>query len=241
MPKNHYNDPRIQKRLPKQEDEQYQYTGMKINSHFLLCAGTGCGKTNALYDYILQTSEPKKGTFKKIFLCYKTDEPFYDDLKEQLGKQFLMFKSVAELPRVDDFQDATKEVTDKFLVIFDDCINDKDKVSYKKIDDYFTYGRKKNITICYLSQSFFDTDRFLRKQISYLLLLSIKGKRELRTILKDYGSVNVTVDELERIFEEATKPRDDDEMPFLKITCRKCPKNEMFSRDWIEYFQLEDI
>ena len=31
----------------------------------LFCGGTGAGKTNCLYDYIIQTSKPKKEILKK--------------------------------------------------------------------------------------------------------------------------------------------------------------------------------
>ena len=83
MPQNYYKSNRIQKKLPKLKDEQFEYTGMRINSHFLICGGTGTGKTNALYSYLLETSRPNKGTFKHIFVVYKTEEPLYEDLKEQ--------------------------------------------------------------------------------------------------------------------------------------------------------------
>ena len=77
MPENYYKSNRIQKKLPKIKDEQFEYTGMRINNHFLIAGGTG------IYSYLLETSRPSKGTFKHIFVVYKTEEPFYEDLKEQ--------------------------------------------------------------------------------------------------------------------------------------------------------------
>ena len=35
MPQNYYKSNRIQKKLPRIKDEQFEYTGMKINNHFL--------------------------------------------------------------------------------------------------------------------------------------------------------------------------------------------------------------
>ena len=93
MPQNYYKSNRIQKKLPKLKDEQFEFTGMRVNSHFLICGGTGTGKTNALYSYLLETSRPNKGTFKHIFVVYKTEEPLYEDLKEQLGKGISFYKS----------------------------------------------------------------------------------------------------------------------------------------------------
>ena len=145
-----------------------------------------------------------------------------------------------DFPSVDDFPDAvTNDFKDHYLVIFDDCVNDKDRASYNKIKKYFTYGRKRNITSGYLSQSFFDADGFLRKQMSYLLLLSIKGRTDLLNILREYGSLDCSREELYAIFTHATTPKGDDDLPFLKINCEKCPKNKKFSRDFLEYIPIE--
>jgi hypothetical protein len=124
--------------LPKIKDEQFDYTGMRINSHFLICGATGTGKSNALYSYLLETSRPKNGTFKHIFVVYKTEEPLYEDLKEQLGKGISFYKSIADLPSVDEFQDAIdNDFKHQYLIVFDDCVNDKDKASYVKVKNYF--------------------------------------------------------------------------------------------------------
>ena len=238
MPENFYKSSRIQKKLPKIKDEQFEYTQMKINQHFLICGGTGTGKTNALYSYLLETSKPKNGTFKHIFVVYKTEEPLYEDLKEQLGKGISFYKSIADLPSVDEFPDAIiNNFKDQYLIVFDDCVNDKDKNSYVKVKNYFTYGRKKGITICYLTQSFFDADGFIRKQMSYLLLLSIKGKTDLNNILREFGSLQCDPKELYRIFKTATEKRDD-ELPFLKINCNQVNNDVKFSRDYLDFIEF---
>jgi hypothetical protein len=238
MPENFYKSSRIQKKLPKIKDEQFEYTQMKINQHFLICGGTGTGKTNALYSYLLETSKPKNGTFKHIFVVYKTEEPLYEDLKEQLGKGISFYKSIADLPSVDEFPDAIiNNFKDQYLIVFDDCVNDKDKNSYIKVKNYFTYGRKKGITICYLTQSFFDADGFIRKQMSYLLLLSIKGKTDLNNILREFGSLQCEPKELYRIFKIATQKKGD-ELPFLKVNCCVCDDNVKFSRDYLDFIEF---
>ena len=235
MPQNYYKSNRIQKKLPKMKDEQFEYTQMRINQHFLICGGTGTGKTNALYSYLLETSKPKNGTFKHIFVVYKTEEPLYEDLKEQLGKGISFYKSIADLPSVDEFQDAiVNDFKHQYLIVFDDCVNQKDKASYMKVNNYFTYGRKKGITICYLSQSFFTSDGFIRKQMSYLLLLSIKGRTDLNNILREYGSLQCDPKELYRIFKTATE-KHGDELPLLKIDCNQVSNDVNFSRDWLDY------
>ena len=215
---------------------------MKLCKHFLICGGTSTGKTNALYDYIVETSKPKKGTFYKIFVCYKTDEILYEDLKENLGDSIQFFKSIKDMPDVQDFPDEKDvDYKYKFLVIFDDCVTDKDSYSYKKVEEYFSFGRKKGITLAFLSQSFFDTDTFIRKQITYLILLSIKGKTDLTNILRQYASIGVSAEQLELMFNHATTPTADDEMCFFKVTTAKCPEDKKFSKDWLDYLNPDDF
>ena len=240
MPENFYNSTRIKKKLPKQKDEQFQFTLMKLNKHFMIAAGTGGGKTNALYSYIIETSKPKNGTFKHIFIEYKTEEPLYEDLQEQLKYNITFVKSISELPDVDQFPDSIEhKYKYNFLVVFDDCVNDKSKQDYDKVKKYFTYGRKKGITICYLTQSFYTADSFIRKQLSYILLLGIKGKRDLNNILSDFGSLEAEPDELYRVFKYATTPLNDNDIPFLKICTEKCPENQKFTRDWTELISFQ--
>ncbi len=238
MPKNHYKDEEIQKRLPKIKDEQYEYTGMKINKHFCLTGGTGVGKTNALYDYLMQTSIPEKGTFDRVFLCYKTSEVFYERMIEKLGDRIYTYRTLHDFPSVDEFPDGIDvDYKYKFLVIFDDCIGDKSKTDLEKVRNYFTYGRKKGITLCFLAQSFYSMDSFIRKQMSYLLMLPVKAKTDLDNILRDHGSLFLTKERLYEIYKYATK-KTDDEMPFLKINLEACPDDERFSKDWLEYIPI---
>ena len=70
--------------------------------------------------------------------------------------------------------------------------------------------------------------------MSYLLLLSIKGKTDLNNILREYGSLQADPKELFTLFKYATTKKDDD-LPFLKINCSQVDDNIKFSKDWTEY------
>ena len=73
--------------------------------------------------------------------------------------------------------------------------------------------------------------------MSYLLLLSIKGKTDLNNILREYGSLQCDPKELYRIFKTATEKKGD-ELPFMKISCCVCENDVKFSRDFIEYIKF---
>jgi hypothetical protein len=73
--------------------------------------------------------------------------------------------------------------------------------------------------------------------MSYLLLLSIKGKTDLNNILREFGSLQCDPKELYRIFKTATEKRGD-ELPFLKINCNACDDNVKFSRDYTGFLSF---
>ena len=227
---NIYKTKKLQKYLDNEIDNQKEYTGIGICKHILLCGSTGSGKTNALLNYLILTSKPKLGTFKHIFLCYKTQEPLYEFLKDELKN------NLSEYKNLEDFPEQNK---DKYLIIFDDCINDKDKKSEKKINQYFTYGRKKGITCLFLSQSYYDTLEFIRKNVSYVILCSIQSNNDLYRILSEYSISDVNKKEMLKMYEYAVFKRNPDNMPFLKIS-RNEIKDKKFSRNWLDYIDTND-
>ena len=251
---NFYTVDKIKKYLPKINDEQEQYTGMKLFKHFLICGATGSGKSNMMMNYLKRTSLGN-GTYKHIYVCYKTPgEPFYQFLEKNLKKEEISFyKSVNDFPNVDEFSDQIDDPDkkpikgmkkekdkekDKFLVIFDDCVNDKDMKALSKIENYFTYARKKFITLCFLTQSYFDTSTFIRKQIAYVILCSIRGLRDLNLICKDF-SFGIDSQELMKIYKKATTKTNDNDMPFFKINTMECSINKKFSRNFLDYFEID--
>ena len=73
--------------------------------------------------------------------------------------------------------------------------------------------------------------------MSYLLLLSIKGRTDLNNILREYGSLQCDPKELYRIFKTATE-KHGDELPLLKIDCNQVSNDVKFSRDFIQYLSF---
>lgn len=238
MSKNYYLTSSVKKlNIPRTKDLE-EYTGIPVSKHLLLIGGTGSGKTNALLDFITLSSQGK-GVFDTIYLCYKTDEPLYDMLSEKLKKdQFIKYRRVEDVPNVDTFQDLTHydddEPIKEILFIFDDCVNEKGK-NLEKIKQYFTYGRKKGITLVFLSQSFYGTDIFIRRNVSFICLLQGLKKRDKQMIARDI--CDLSTEEFEKIYKDATTPEHEDEIPFLKVNSNACPDNKKMSRNWLDYYE----
>jgi len=207
-----------------------------LNQHFLVCGSTGSGKTQMLLNYIYQTSRPKNGTFKQIILVYKTYEPLYKWLADQLEDKLILINDLSQLPECQEFKDADEKTKHQILLIFDDCINDVSKKEIQKVRNYFTFGRKKNITICFLSQSFFQTDIFVRKQCSFIILCSIRGNRDLTSILKDFSIGDIDKSQLMDMYEFAIEKESPEDAPnFFKICTSHCAKNKKFSKNFLDY------
>jgi hypothetical protein len=168
-------------------------------------------------------------------------------LVDQLKEDDLIevHRSVSSFPEVNTFEDYTaykrrKEKAPKYLVIFDDCINDTDKKSRHKIAEYFTFGRKKNLTICFLSQSYFQTDIFFRKQMNYLILTGISSNSDLKSIVKEYELGKISANVLLNIYEWIKDNDVEDDLDFMKIDLSKCPINKKVSKNFTEYIQIAE-
>jgi hypothetical protein len=231
---NVYKLDQMKKYLHSTVDEQVQYTGCKIQKHLLFCAITGGGKSNALLNYLFLTSQGK-GTFDHIFICYETDETLYEYLKDNIDDDTITFiKGIENMPDVRKFKDNIhNEVEKNYLLVFDDCVNEINRMQKKKIDDYFKVGRKKGFTLAFLSQRYYDTSKFVRAQCSYIFLAGISS-RDIAPILKE-ASIDMPKEELIKIFKYATKKDPDNDLPMLKITKIECPIEEKFARNFTDY------
>ena len=86
----------------------------------------------------------------------------------------------------------------KNLIIFDDCINEKNQNIMEK---YFTRGRHQNVNVIYLSQSWFDLNkRSIRANSNYIILFKL-NKRDKGLIYSDLLSNEIDKEE----FDDLTK------------------------------------
>ena len=231
---NFYETESVKKRLPKGKDEQYQFTNIKIRTRNLLVGASGTGKTNAIMNFIYLSSQTKKGTFKHIYLLYKTDEPLYDDLIEKLGKNISVYKEISKMPKVDEFPDNPKY---EILFIMDDVVNEKKASDLHIIRQYYTYGRKKGITSFFLTQSYFKTDKFFRDNLNNILLLSIQSTKDFNRIIAEYEIPEVTPEQVHKMFKYSITQS----LNFFKITCDHVPLEQKFTRNFTEFLNPQDF
>ncbi len=236
---NAYELPEVKKLIKPSIDEQVQYTDIALNSRVLIVGGSGTGKTNLIINYLIESSRPKKGTFYEVILVYKTDEVLYQMLKNQFKDKLITYKDIKDVPEAESWEDMmTKDPEDRLerLIIFDDFVADKDRKTIDKLKKYCEFGRKKGLTQFYLTQSYYETNSFMRLQMNYILLLNLPNLRNLKMIISGFG-LNIDVEDLLDMINYATEEKFD----FFKLNLNaSCPKNKKYSVGFLDFFEFDE-
>ncbi|GFU20148.1 uncharacterized protein TNCV_2557391 [Trichonephila clavipes] len=199
-------------------DSNQHYLLPKHPFRLLIAGASGTGKTNLLlnfiYDYLefdnlfvcaKDMYEPKYAKLKekytmfdgvdfdKILVKYPKKKKIMLELFEKFGKKGTLFSSdTKEFITVDDLDPSCKNV-----VVFDDCMTDKDQ---RSIEDFFVRGRKKNATIIYLSQSYYRTPIIIRRNCNYLIFFNLQ-QREIQQIIREIDG-SLTKEEFSRLYKK---------------------------------------
>lgn len=236
---NAYEIPEVKKMYKPSIDEQIQYTDIALNSRVLLVGGSGTGKTNAIINYVIESSKPKKGTFFEVILVYKTDEQLYQFLKDKFKERLVTYKDIKDVPEPESWADMSivdPEDRIERLIIFDDFVADKNPKIIEKLKRYCEFGRKKGLTQFYLTQSYYETNSFMRLQMNYILLLNLPNVRNLKMIISGFG-LTLEVDELLKMITYATK----DKFDFFKLNLNaSCPINKKYSVGFLDFFEFDE-
>ena len=161
----------------------------------LIVGGSGSGKTNALLNLI--NNQPD---IDKIYLYVK--EPYeykYQYLinkRESVGinhindpKTFIKyFNDMHKVYKNIDNYNPDKE--NKVLIVFDDMI--AGMIDNKKLNsiviELFIRGRKSNISLNFITQSYLKVPKDVRLNTSHFFIMKIPNKRELQLIAINHSS-----------------------------------------------------
>ena len=158
----------------------------------LIIGPLGSGKTNTLL-HLINNLYP----IDKIYLYAKDiGEDKYNYLinkREQAGMKNLNDpKAFREYS--DDVNDALKDINDfyknrdkKVLIVFDDMIADKEhNTDFKRIiKELFYRARKINVSIVFITQSYFRALKDAKLNSTHYILMKISNKKELKRIAEE--------------------------------------------------------
>jgi DNA helicase HerA-like ATPase len=162
-----------------------------------IVAPSGSGKTNFLINLISLFSR-KKGTFATINIITRNkDEPLYKWIQSKTD-QIVIKEGLSNTPKLDDFDKEKNH-----LVVWDDLVLSKD---LSMVENYYIRARKLNVSVIFISQSYFKIPKIIRNNCSYMVLLKLSGNREVNLILSEFG-LGVSKEELLGLYEYATKEK----------------------------------
>ena len=216
------------KYLDDVENPNYNLHNFDIPFRMCIVAPSGSGKTNFLLNLIKVFSQGT-GTFASINIITRNkSEPLYNYLEGE-HEQIKISEGMHTIPKLDDFDKKYNH-----LVCWDDLVLSK---NLQPVEEYYMRARKKNVSVVFLSQSYYDIPKFIRKNSTYLVLLDMGGnRREQKAILSEWAG-DLDKDELMAVFNDAVSVK----LRPLIITGGKCDRNKKYRKGFLDYYRLDEF
>jgi len=180
------------------KNPNYHLHRFKLPFRACVVAPSGSGKTNWLINFIHLCCQGCDGTFADISIITRNkDEPLYSYLTTK-SDQIQIREGLSNLPPLDKF-----DKKENHLVVLDDLVLSKD---LSPVENYYIRARKLNVSVIFISQSYFAIPKIIRNNCSYLILLKLSGDREVNMILKESG-LGLDKEQLLKMYMEATKEK----------------------------------
>ena len=149
----------------------------------LIIGPSGSGKTN----YLLNSIQKDNNIIDKIYLYAKDlEEPKYQLLINKREKAGINFNNdpTAFIEHSNSMDDIFSEIEDynrkrkrKLLIIFVDMISNvmSDKKAQQILKDLFIRCRKLNISLCFLTQSYFNVPKDVRLNCTHYIIFKLNN------------------------------------------------------------------
>ena len=161
----------------------------------LIIGGSGTGKTNALLNLINNQQDIDK-IYLYVTYPYEDKYQCLINKRESVGlkhfndpKAFIEFSNdMHSVYKNIDNYNLNKE--NKILIAFDDMI--ADMINNKKLNsivtELFIRGRKLNISLIFITQSYFKVPKDVRNNSTHFFIMKIPNKTELQQIAINHSS-----------------------------------------------------
>ena len=194
-----------------------------------IIGGSGSGKTNTLLNLINEQED-----IDKIYLYTKDlSESKYEYLIKNRGnlgiKHLNDSKAFIEcLNTMDDIYENINSyntnIKRKILIVFDDMIADitTNKKFQSLINKLFFRRRKLNISLAFVTQSYFSVPKDVRLNSTHYLIMKISNRKELQNIAINH-SADIDCQDFMKIYRECTR----EPYCFLTIDTTLPPSNPL--------------
>lgn len=178
--------------------QNYNKVRLDLPMRMSIIGASGSKKTQLCINLLRIMS----GAWNRIYLFAKDlEEPLYKWLiawfeklqkKMKLEEPILLYSNdLKDLPPVDEL-DKTKSN----LVILDDMITEKNLLP---VTEYFIRGRKKNCSLIFITQSYYQMPKTLRGNCDVMCILKVNTARDLGRICSEY-SLGTDKKDLEELY-----------------------------------------
>lgn len=211
------------KYLLSSHNPNYDIHKIKVPFRMMIVGASGTGKTMTLLNLIHNFDN----TFNNIYILTKNkDEPLYNYLEDKLNNQGLEIREgINNAPVLDDLN---KE--EQTLIVMDDLVVERNQ---KVLENYFIRARKMNCSLIYISQSYYDVPKIIRKNLNYLIVKQLSSMSDLARIMREY-SLGLEREEIIAMYENATENKTD----FLLVDLDADVKDR-FRKNFSEYYDIE--
>jgi len=224
---NFYEQKKVKKFMPKSHNPEYQNHLIKVPFRGIIIGSSGSGKTNMLMNLI----SIMKGTFNHIYIYTRAEEPLYNYLQSQIKDDMLTISY-----DLDDCRNFNEEnYYGQSLVIFDDQVNEKNQ---RCISELYIRGRKKNISLLYLTQSYYKVPKTVRLQCQYIFVIKVSGVRDLKMMLMEY-SLGATKEQLQNMYNYCCN-NGGSFGNFLMVDLN-APQDKTYRLNWNEFLDPKDF
>ena len=178
----------------------------------LIIGPSGSGKTN----YLLNSIQRDNNIIDKIYLYAKDlEEPKHQlliDKREKAGiknlndkNDFIEYSNTMD-DIYDDIEDYNKKRKGKVLIVFDDMISHvmSNKKTQQVLKELFIRCRKLNISLCFLTQSYFSVPKDVRLNCTHYITFKLNNKGELQNIAINH-SADIDYKDFVKIYRNCTK------------------------------------
>jgi hypothetical protein len=183
----------------------------KINSSTIFSGRSGSGKSVCLAN-LLTRKEFLKGAFDQMYLISPTGTS--DDIQKQMGiKKANVFTDViAGITEMEEILNDNRSIIEKvgadkapkILLIYDDCVGDRDLLKHPMFIKSFIACRHFNCTTMICTQSFTRVPRVCRLQATNTIIFAC-SLDEVKTLSETYCPSRYTKREFSDIIHHATR------------------------------------